>query len=42
MKQLLYWKKFAKSGNVFDYLEYKTAEKRNKEMTKQNIKRIEM
>lgn len=42
MKKMSYWKKFANSGNVFDYLEYKMAEKRNKEMTKQNIKKIEM
>ena len=27
MKQLSYWNKFVKSGNVLDYLYYKQAEK---------------
>lgn len=36
MKQILYWKKFAESGNVFDYLEYKQAEKRKKRIEYEN------
>lgn len=43
MKQLSYWKKFAKSGNVLDYLYYKQAEKRNRNYQKgQQNKEIEM
>ena len=36
MKQILYWRKFAESGNVFDYLEYKQAEKRKKRIEYEN------
>lgn len=36
MKQILYWKKFAESGNVFDYLEYKQAEKRKRQIQHDN------
>lgn len=36
MKQILYWKKFAESGNVFDYLEYKQAEKRKRQIQYDN------
>ena len=36
MKQILYWKKFAESGNVFEYLEYKQAEKRKRQIQHDN------
>lgn len=36
MKQIFYWKKFAESGNVFDYLEYKQAEKRKRQIQYDN------
>lgn len=36
MKQILYWKKFAESGNVFDYLEYKQAGKRKRQIQHDN------
>ncbi len=36
MKQILYWKRFAESGNVFDYLEYKQAEKRKRQIQYDN------
>lgn len=45
MKQLLYWKKFANSGNVLDYLYYKQAEEQNKTVysdKEQQKKGIEM
>lgn len=31
MKQGFYWKKFAESGNVLDYLNYKKMQKREKQ-----------
>lgn len=39
MKRMLYWKKFSESGNVFDYLEYKKAEKRKKKLQNRIAKR---
>ena len=36
MKQILYWRRFAESGNVFDYLEYKQAEKRKRQIQYDN------
>lgn len=36
MKQILYWTRFAESGNVFDYLEYKQAEKRKRQIQYDN------
>ena len=34
--EFFYWKKFAESGNVFDYLEYKQAEKRKRQIQYDN------
>lgn len=36
MKQIFYWNKFAESGNVFDYLKYKQAEKRKRQIQYDN------
>ncbi len=44
MKQMMYWNKFAKSGNVLDYLYYKQAEKQKGKFyfNRQQKKELEM
>ena len=44
MKQMMYWNKFAKSGNVLDYFYYKQAEKQKGKFyfNRQQKKELEM